>query len=116
MGKEKFKTLIGGFLTIVLIISITIYSIFQSQMMFSFGNTNISIKNLLKDRTTDREVHTPFPNIQLSFIVEKEGEDLVEKGGLVEITVNHVQQTYEYNPSLGMKERKREKTSLEMEK
>jgi hypothetical protein len=115
-GNEKFKTTIGGFWTIMLMLSIIVYGGFQTDMMFKYGDTNISIKNLLKDRTNDREIHIPYPDIQLSFIVEKDGVDLIQLGGYVQITVNQVEQTYERNPSTGVKERARTKKSLDFEK
>lgn len=100
----------------MLLIAIIVYGGIQTNMMFKREDTNISIKSFIKDRTNDREVYVPFPQIQLSFIVEKEGVDLLQQGGYIDIVVNLVQQTYEYNPALGMKERKRTKTVLPYEK
>lgn len=116
LGKDKFKSFIGGFWTIILVLGIFIYGAFQTNMMFNYGDTNISIKSVLKDRTTDREINTPFPSLQLSFIVEKDGVNLYEEGGYIDITVNQVKQIYEYNPTSGIKERQRTKTSLDFEK
>ena len=116
-GEENYRTFIGGIWTIMLFCSIIVYGAFQTEMMFARGDTNISVKQFLKDRTNDREILTPFEKgFQYSFIIEKDGVDLIEQGGYVNVLVNQVEQTYEENPATGIKERNRTKTSLNYEK
>ena len=48
--------------------------------------------------------------------MEKDGVDLLEEGGYVDITVNQVEQTYFKNETTGIEQRDRNKTEIEYEK
>ncbi|CAI2384122.1 unnamed protein product [Moneuplotes crassus] len=100
----------------MLAIAILIYGSLQTTMMLRKGDTNISVKEFFIDRTNDYKIHTPFPKIQLSFILEKDGVDLIQQGGYVDVKVNQVEQVYLKNNITGIEQRDRTKTAISYEK
>lgn len=115
-GSDKFHTLIGAFISLLILGVLAVYVALQLTSLISRSNTSMSKNTIFKDLNGVDEVHKIGEEvIMFGFSIDDDnGGDLVQDPSYVSYSFNQVSQIYT-NDSSGNSVRSRTKTAIEMD-